>query len=79
MYNRYYPKYLRIIKRSHMIGRRTVSYFEPQFNSTAINRLEKFFDDSVTEHMVDIKNRGFDEIVLFQGVTLASVNGGYLE
>lgn len=47
-----------------MIGRRTVSYFEPQFNSTAINRPEKFFDDSVTEHMVDIKNRGFDEIVL---------------
>lgn len=52
-----------------MIGRRTVSYFEPQFNSTAINRPEKFFDDSVTEHMVDIKNRGFDEIVFVRNRT----------
>ncbi|NCU31078.1 hypothetical protein EOM57_04715, partial [Candidatus Saccharibacteria bacterium] len=47
-----------------MTARRTVSYFEPQFNSTAINHPRKFFDNSGVGHMIDIRRRGFDEVIL---------------
>ncbi|MGV8847809.1 hypothetical protein [Tessaracoccus sp.] len=45
-------------------GRRTVSYFEPQFHSTAIMKPAEFFDRYGADQMIDIAKRGFDDVVM---------------
>lgn len=52
------------LQRSHMAERHTVSYFEPQFDSLAIMEPAKFFYQRGEAHMVDIADKGFDEVVL---------------
>ncbi|MEO5691400.1 MAG: hypothetical protein ABIQ64_04390 [Candidatus Saccharimonadales bacterium] len=47
-----------------MNERRTVSYFEPQFHSTATMKPSLFFERHGNAHMTDIAERGFDEVIL---------------
>ena len=47
-----------------MTGRRTVSYFEHQFDSTAVSNPDKYLEIRGAEHMADIRRRKFDEVVL---------------
>lgn len=47
-----------------MNERRTVSYFEPQFHSTAIMKPGEFFDRYGADQMIDIANKGFDEVIM---------------
>ena len=47
-----------------MTERRTVSYFEHQFNSSAIMEPAKFFDERGLDDMADIRRRGFDEVIV---------------
>lgn len=47
-----------------MTERRTVSYFEPQFHSTAIMKPGEFFDRYGEGQMADIAARGFDEVIM---------------
>lgn len=47
-----------------MSERRTVSYFEHQFNSSALMQPGKFFDEHGLDDMADIKARGFDEVIV---------------
>lgn len=47
-----------------MTERRTVSYFEHQFHSTAIMDPSQFFDRYGADQIADIAERGFDEVIL---------------
>ncbi len=47
-----------------MTERRTVSYFDHQFHSTAIMDPELFFERYGADHMADIARKGFDEVIL---------------
>lgn len=47
-----------------MTERRTVSYFEHQFHSTAIMDPSQFFDRYGAGQIADIAERGFDEVIL---------------
>lgn len=47
-----------------MTKRRTVSYFEHQFHSTAIMDPKLFFERYGANQMLDIASRGFDEVIM---------------
>jgi hypothetical protein len=47
-----------------MSERRTVSYFEHEFHSTATMLPQQFFEDHGAAHMTEIAERGYDEVVM---------------